>query len=162
VLVRDEIYRTFIESPDGGVEFFHGYTYSGHPLASAAALGTLDTYAEEGLFDRANQLGAYFEDGVHSLRGLPNVIDCRNLQLIGAVELARAPARRARAGSRCTTARGTAACSCGRWGTRSPSVAADRGKAAPRHDVRCGRRGAPCCRLNRHRRMLDRRTARWR
>jgi beta-alanine--pyruvate transaminase len=91
VLVRDEIYRTFIESPGGGVEFFHGYTYSGHPLASAAALGTLDTYAEEGLFDRANQLGAYFEDGVHALRGLPNVVDCRNLQLIGAVELAPRP-----------------------------------------------------------------------
>jgi beta-alanine--pyruvate transaminase len=91
VLVRDEIYRTFIESPGGGVEFFHGYTYSGHPLASAAALGTLDTYEEEGLFDRANQLGAYFEDGVHALRGLPNVIDCRNLQLIGAVELAPRP-----------------------------------------------------------------------
>jgi beta-alanine--pyruvate transaminase len=91
VLVRDAIYRTFIESPGGGVEFFHGYTYSGHPLASAAALGTLDTYAEERLFDRANQLGAYFEDGVHSLRGLPNVIDCRNLQLIGAVELAPRP-----------------------------------------------------------------------
>jgi beta-alanine--pyruvate transaminase len=91
VLVRDAIYRTFIESPGGGVEFFHGYTYSGHPLASAAALGTLDTYAEERLFDRANQLGAYFEDGVHSLRGLPNVVDCRNLQLIGAVELAPRP-----------------------------------------------------------------------
>jgi beta-alanine--pyruvate transaminase len=91
VLVRDAIYRTFIESPGGGVEFFHGYTYSGHPLASAAALGTLDTYAEERLFDRANELGAYFEDGVHSLRGLPNVIDCRNLQLIGAVELAPRP-----------------------------------------------------------------------
>jgi beta-alanine--pyruvate transaminase len=91
VLVRDEIYRTFIESPGDGVEFFHGYTYSGHPLASAAALGALDTYAEEGLFNRANELGAYFEDGVHSLRGLPNVIDCRNLQLIGAVELAPRP-----------------------------------------------------------------------
>ncbi len=91
VLVRDEIYRTFLEASEAGVEFFHGYTYSGHPLASAAALGALDTYAEEGLFDRANQLGAYFEDGVHSLRGLPHVIDCRNLQLLGAVELAPRP-----------------------------------------------------------------------
>jgi beta-alanine--pyruvate transaminase len=87
VIVRKEIYRTFMEAAGTGVEFFHGYTYSGHPLASAAALGTLDTYAEERLFARADELSAYFEDGIHSMRGLPHVIDCRNLQLIGGVEL---------------------------------------------------------------------------
>jgi beta-alanine--pyruvate transaminase len=87
VLVKEAIYRTFMEASAAGVELFHGYTYSGHPLAAAAAVATLDTYAEERLFDRPNQLGAYFEDGVHSLKGLSNVIDCRNLQLIGAVEL---------------------------------------------------------------------------
>ncbi|MGH8698333.1 MAG: aminotransferase class III-fold pyridoxal phosphate-dependent enzyme, partial [Burkholderiales bacterium] len=87
VLVKEAIYRTFLEAAAGGVELFHGYTYSGHPLAAAAALATLDTYAEERLFDRPNELAAYFEDGVHSLEGLPNVVDCRNLQLIGAVEL---------------------------------------------------------------------------
>jgi beta-alanine--pyruvate transaminase len=91
VVVRKEIYDTFMNATGPGVELFHGYTYSGHPLASAAALGALDVYAEEQLFDRANQLAAYFEDGVHSLRGLPNVIDTRNLQLIGAVELAPRP-----------------------------------------------------------------------
>jgi beta-alanine--pyruvate transaminase len=91
VVVRKEIYDTFMNATGPGVELFHGYTYSGHPLASAAALGALDVYAEEQLFDRANQLAAYFEDGVHALRGLPNVIDTRNLQLIGAVELAPRP-----------------------------------------------------------------------
>ena len=88
VLAKREIYRTFMEASAAGVELFHGYTYSGHPLAAAAALATLDTYAEEGLFERANELASYFEDGVHSFRGLPHVVDCRNLQLIGAVELA--------------------------------------------------------------------------
>ena len=88
VLAKREIYRTFMEASAAGVELFHGYTYSGHPLAAAAALATLDTYAEEGLFERANELARYFEDGVHSFRGLPHVVDCRNLQLIGAVELA--------------------------------------------------------------------------
>jgi beta-alanine--pyruvate transaminase len=90
VLVKKEIYDTFMAS-GAGVQFFHGYTYSGHPLACAAALAALDVYAEEALFDRANQLAQAFEDGVHSLQGLPNVIDCRNLQLIGAVELAPRP-----------------------------------------------------------------------
>jgi beta-alanine--pyruvate transaminase len=91
VIVKDEIYRTFIEASTAGIEFVHGYTYSGHPLAAAAALAALDTYAEENLFDRPNQLAQYFEDGIHGLRGLPNVIDCRNLKLIGAVELAPRP-----------------------------------------------------------------------
>jgi beta-alanine--pyruvate transaminase len=76
-----------------GVEFFHGYTYSGHPLACAAGLATLDTYEEEKLFENAKSLSPYFEQGVHSLKGLPNVIDCRNLGLIGAVELAPRPGK---------------------------------------------------------------------
>src|SRR5262245_11632572 len=91
VLVKDEIYRTHMEASAAGVEFFHGYTYSGHPLAAATAVATLDTYAEENLFDQANQLGAYFEDACHSLKGLRNVIDCRNLQLLGGIELAPRP-----------------------------------------------------------------------
>ena len=88
VIVKKEIYDTFMHSAGAGVQFVHGYTYSGHPLACAAALGTLDTYAEEKLFDRPNQLGKSFEDAVHSFKGQPHVIDCRNLGLIGAVELA--------------------------------------------------------------------------
>ena len=89
VLVRDSIYQTFMGSQAAGMEFFHGYTYSGHPLACAAALGALDTYEEENLFQAPQ--AKYFEDAVHSLKGLPNVIDCRNLGLIGAIELAPRP-----------------------------------------------------------------------
>jgi beta-alanine--pyruvate transaminase len=88
VIVKDSIYEAFTQSQGAGIEFFHGYTYSGHPLACAAAIGALDTYEDEKLFDRANTLGTSFEHGVHSLKGLPNVVDCRNLGLIGAVELA--------------------------------------------------------------------------
>jgi beta-alanine--pyruvate transaminase len=92
VIAKDAIYETFMASPGAGVQFFHGYTYSGHPLACAAALGALETYEEENLLTRASgELGRYFEDGVHGLKGLPNVIDCRNLGLIGAVELAPRP-----------------------------------------------------------------------
>ena len=91
VIVKREIYETFMEAAGSGVDFFHGYTYSGHPLASAAALGTLDTYAEEGLLTRAATLAADFENGVHSFKGMPHVIDCRNLGLIGAIEFAPRP-----------------------------------------------------------------------
>jgi beta-alanine--pyruvate transaminase len=91
VLVKREIYKTFMEASAAGVELFHGYTYSGHPLAAATALATLDTYAEERLFDRPNALAKQFEDAVHSFHGLPHVVDCRNLQLIGAIELAPRP-----------------------------------------------------------------------
>jgi beta-alanine--pyruvate transaminase len=91
VIVRKEIYESFMNSPGGGVQFFHGYTYSGHPLACAAAMGALDTYEQENLFDRPNQLAAAFEDGLHAFQGRPHVIDARNLGLIGALELAPRP-----------------------------------------------------------------------
>jgi beta-alanine--pyruvate transaminase len=90
VLVKDSIYDTFMSAQGAGMEFFHGYTYSGHPLACAAGLAALDIYEEEGLFSKP-KLAAYFEEAVHSLKGLPNVVDCRNLGLIGAVELAPRP-----------------------------------------------------------------------
>lgn len=87
VLVKDEIYNTFMTGPEGAIEFFHGYTYSGHPLAAAAGCATLDVYLGEGLFDRARELEGKLEDALHSLKGEPNVIDIRNFGLIGAVEL---------------------------------------------------------------------------
>jgi len=88
VIASDAIYETFMNTQSAGVEFFHGYTYSGHPLACAAAMGTLDTYAEEGLLTRANgALAQSFEDAIHAFKGAPHVIDCRNLGLIGAIEL---------------------------------------------------------------------------
>jgi len=86
VFVRDGIYEAFMQGPDG-IELFHGYTYSGHPLACAAGIATLDTYQEEGLLERATSLEKHWEDAIHSLKGLPNVIDIRNYGLMGAVEL---------------------------------------------------------------------------
>lgn len=87
VLAKGEIYNTFMTGPEGAIEFFHGYTYSGHPLAAAAGCATLDVYREEGMFERAREMEGYFEDALHSLKGAPNVIDVRNFGLIGAVEL---------------------------------------------------------------------------
>lgn len=88
VLASGDIYDTFMTGPEGAIEFFHGYTYSGHPLAAAAACATLDVYLGEGLFDRAREMEDTFGDALHSLKGEPNVIDVRNYGLIGAVELA--------------------------------------------------------------------------
>lgn len=88
VFVKNEIHDAFMTGPEHMIEFFHGYTYSGNPIACAAALGTLDTYKEEGLLTRGEELAPYWEDALHSLKGEPNVIDIRNIGLIGAIELA--------------------------------------------------------------------------
>lgn len=88
VFAQRFIHDAFMNGPEHLVEFFHGYTYSGHPLACAAALGTLDTYADEGLLSRALEMEPTFEAAVHSLAGLPNVIDIRNIGLVGGIELA--------------------------------------------------------------------------
>jgi beta-alanine--pyruvate transaminase len=88
VFVTKEIHDAFMTGPEHMIEFFHGYTYSGNPIACAAALGTLDTYREEGLLTRGAELASYWEEALHSLKGEPNVIDIRNIGLIGAIELA--------------------------------------------------------------------------
>jgi beta-alanine--pyruvate transaminase len=87
VVCSKDIYDTFMTGPDNMIELFHGYTYSGHPVAAAAALATLDCYKEDALFERASDLAPYWEEAVHSLKGEPHVIDLRNLGLIGAIEL---------------------------------------------------------------------------
>jgi beta-alanine--pyruvate transaminase len=87
VAVRPQIYETMLEEADAPIELFHGYTYSGHPLACAAGLATLDTYAEEGLFERAAALSPRWEDALHGLRDARHVVDIRNLGLIGGIEL---------------------------------------------------------------------------
>ena len=87
VFVRDAIFEQFMQGPDG-IELLHGYTYSGHPLACAAGMATLETYEEEGLLTRVGTLEKQWEDGLHALKGLPNVIDIRNIGLMGAIELA--------------------------------------------------------------------------
>lgn len=88
VFVTSEIHDAFMTGPEHMIEFFHGYTYSGNPIASAAALGTLDTYREEGLLTRGAELAPYWEKALHSLADCPHVIDIRNIGLIGAIELA--------------------------------------------------------------------------
>ena len=98
VFVKKEIYEAFMNGPEHMIEFFHGYTYSGNPVSSAAGLATLDIYEEEGLLSRGAELADYWADAVHSLKGLPHVIDLRNCGLIGAIELepiAGAPTKRA-------------------------------------------------------------------
>ena len=87
-IVRREIHEAFMTGPEHLVEFFHGYTYSGHPLACAAGLAALKVYADEGLLARGRALEPILENLIHSLRDEPNVIDVRNLGLAAAVELA--------------------------------------------------------------------------
>ena len=87
VAARREIYDAFMSGPENAIELFHGYTYSAHPVACAAGIATQRIYQRDGLLTRAGELGEYWADGVHSLKGLPHVIDLRNLGLIGAIEL---------------------------------------------------------------------------
>ena len=87
VFAHRKIYDACMQGPEGAIELFHGYTYSAHPVACAAALATLDVYQKEGLLTRAASLSPQWENALHSLRGLPHVIDIRNYGLIGAVEL---------------------------------------------------------------------------
>ena len=86
-IVSESIYDTFMNQPGEGIEFAHGYTYSGHPLAAAAALATLDVYQKEGLFEQGKALAPVLEEAVHKLKGLPHVIDIRNFALLAAIEL---------------------------------------------------------------------------
>ena len=93
-----KVYEAVVNGAGPGIELFHGYTYSGHPLAAAAGLATQEVYAEEGLFQRAASLAPYWADAVHALKDRPHVIDIRNLGLVGAVEMeprAGAPGARA-------------------------------------------------------------------
>jgi beta-alanine--pyruvate transaminase len=88
VLVRESIYQALMNGPENMIELFHGYTYSGHPVATAAGLATMQIYEEEATFAQARSIEGQFEDLLHSLRGEPNVIDIRNIGLMGGVELA--------------------------------------------------------------------------
>src|SRR5262249_11328934 len=91
VMVKKGIYDAFMKGPEHVIELFHGYTYSAHPLACAAGNATLEVYKQDGLFERAAKLAPKFEAAVHSLKSAPNVIDIRNIGLVGAVELAPRP-----------------------------------------------------------------------
>jgi beta-alanine--pyruvate transaminase len=93
VLVRNEIYRAFMEAqaPEQAIEFCHGYTYSGHPIAAAAAHAVLSIFEDEGMFERAATLAPLLADAVHGLRGAPHVEDIRNIGLAAAIDLAPRP-----------------------------------------------------------------------
>ena len=93
VFASDKVHDAFMTGPEGAVELFHGYTYSGHPVACAAGIAALDIYREERLFERAAELAPYWEETLHGLQGLPNVIDIRNLGLVAGVELASIPGK---------------------------------------------------------------------
>jgi beta-alanine--pyruvate transaminase len=87
VFVRKHIYDAFMKGPENGIELFHGYTYSAHPAACAAGLAVQDIYDGEGLLTRAAKMAKTFEEAVHSLRGLPRIIDIRNIGLVAGIEL---------------------------------------------------------------------------
>lgn len=87
VAASRNVYDAIVDHAPPGIEFFHGYTYSGHPLACAAGLAALEVYAEENLFERARELSPYWETVIHSLKGARNVIDIRNFGLVAAIEL---------------------------------------------------------------------------
>ena len=88
VFVDNKVHDAFMHGPEQTIELFHGYTYSGHPVACAAALAALDIYTEEGLFNQANLLGDYWQEAAHSLKDLPHVIDIRNYGLVAGIDLA--------------------------------------------------------------------------
>jgi beta-alanine--pyruvate transaminase len=91
VIARKPIYDAFMRGPEHAIELFHGYTYSAHPLACAAALATLDLYRDEGLFERARKLEPLWADAAMGLRGLPNVLDIRCVGLTAGIDLASRP-----------------------------------------------------------------------
>ena len=88
VFVRKHVFDGLMNGPENAIDLFHGYTYSAHPLACAAASAVLDIYRDENLFERSAELSTYWEAGVHSLKGLPNVTDIRNLGLAAGIDLA--------------------------------------------------------------------------
>lgn len=90
VFSKQFIYDTFMSGP-AGIELFHGYTYSGHPIACAAALATLEVFQEQKILAHAASMQSYWEDAVHSLKGLPHVIDLRSIGMIAGIELASIP-----------------------------------------------------------------------
>jgi len=93
VAASDAIYSAIVDGSPAGIELFHGYTYSGHPLASAAAIATMDLQRAEDLPGRALAIEPYWQDAMHALRGLPNVIDIRNAGLIAGIELQSRPGK---------------------------------------------------------------------
>jgi beta-alanine--pyruvate transaminase len=87
VIAHDKVWDTFMRGPENMIELFHGYTYSGHPLACAAGIATLDVYRDQKIFERAAGAAPRWESAAHALKGLPHIIDIRNIGLLGAIEM---------------------------------------------------------------------------
>lgn len=87
VFASRKVHDAMMHGPDNVIELFHGYTYSGHPVASAAGIATMEIYEEEGLLTRGAEMAETFQEALHSLKGMPHVADIRNLGLVGAIEL---------------------------------------------------------------------------
>ncbi len=87
VAVSRHVHDGVVEGAADGIELFHGYTYSGHPLAAAAGLATLNLYKSEGIFEHAASLHGYWEDAIHSLKGKRHIIDIRNMGIVAGIEL---------------------------------------------------------------------------
>lgn len=101
VLASTRIHDTLMQGPIDKIELSHGYTYSGHPLAAAAGLATLDVYEQEGLFERAAGLEQYFSDAAHAMKGLPGVLDIRSIGLLAAIDLEPIPGKPSRRAYEC-------------------------------------------------------------
>ena len=91
VVIREPVYQAFMRGPEHVIELFHGYTYSSHPLACAAALATLDLYRDEGLFERARKLEPVWADAAMKLKGVPGILDIRTVGLVAGIDLAPRP-----------------------------------------------------------------------
>lgn len=85
--VRKEIYEAFMHGPEQFIELMHGYTYSGHPLAAAAVVGTLDAINDDKIWDNAKKMEKPFEDAMHSLKGIPRVVDIRNCGILAGIQI---------------------------------------------------------------------------
>lgn len=87
VFASRKVHDALMHGPEGQIELFHGYTYSGHPAACAAGIATLDIYRDEGLMTRAAEIEGDWHEAMHSMKGLPHVIDIRTIGLIAGIEL---------------------------------------------------------------------------
>lgn len=130
-LVQQHVYDAFMQGPESAIELSHGYTYSGHPVACAAGLATLEICRRDGLFQRSQELARYWEDAAHSLKGLPHVVDIRNIGLLAAIELAPLegqPGQRAQAVHNACLERGCLIRSAGDTMLLSPPLIIERGQ----------------------------------
>ena len=156
VAVKREVHDAIVNGPQGGIEFFHGYTYSAHPLAAAAILATLDIYRRDDLFGRARKLSGAFQEAAHSLRARRTSSTCATSAWWPASNWPRAPALPARALRKCSRSASTAASWSATPAISSPSRRPDHRRGPDRPDLRPDRQGPERGRVRRLRALLSR------